>query len=198
MRRLVVIALLLGCVACKTTDSPEPTALQSYQVRPGDTLSSIALRSGVPLVYLQWRNALRDPNQLRVGQRLSLPQRVPDYIWPLGHVDISSGYRQPRPAHQGVDLRAAKGTPIVAARAGQIAFVGRQSGFGNLVVIAHDDGLESWYGHNDRNLVEVGQWVEQGQTIAQVGRSGNATGYHVHVEFRRNGKSVNPQTILPP
>lgn len=197
MQRLIGLVLLFGVVACTTTPNPERADPRIYQVRPGDTLSSIARRSGVPLVYLQWRNVLLDLNQLGIGQRLVLPMQVPEYVWPLGNVDISSGFRHPRPTHQGIDLRAPRGTPIHAARAGRVTFVGRQSGFGNLVIIEHEDGLQSWYAHNDRNLVEVGKWVEQGQAIARVGRSGNATGYHLHMEFRRNGQSLDPLTLLP-
>ena len=92
----------------------------------------------------------------------------------------------------GIDLTAPRGTSIYASAAGKIVFSGFQRRYGHIVVIDHGSGTETAYAHNSRNLVNKGQRVKQGQIIARVGRSGNATGYHVHFEYRRHGKAVNP------
>jgi len=75
---------------------------------------------------------------------------------------------------------------------GKVRFAARDGAFGNKVVIDHGRGIETVYAHNLRNLVTRGQWVEQGEVIATVGQTGNATGYHLHFEFRRNGRALNP------
>ncbi|MCP4233276.1 MAG: M23 family metallopeptidase [Aestuariibacter sp.] len=114
-------------------------------------------------------------------------------IWPLSKIDVSSnfGYRG-GDLHAGIDLRAPAGSKIYASGSGRVSFAGRMRGYGLVIVIDHGAGIETAYAHNMRNLVSAGQKVGQGQVIATVGRSGNATGYHVHFEVRRGGKPVNP------
>jgi murein DD-endopeptidase MepM/ murein hydrolase activator NlpD len=98
--------------------------------------------------------------------------------------------------HAGIDLRAPRGTPIYASASGKVIFSGYNRGYGHLIVIDHGRGIETAYAHNNRNIAKKGQRVKQGQVVATVGRSGNATGYHVHFEFRRNGRTVNPIRLL--
>ena len=112
--------------------------------------------------------------------------------WPLAFVDISSGFGHPRPAHRGVDLREPKGTTILAAGDGTVAFAGEQRGYGNVIILAHRGGLRTLYAHNHRNLVSAGQSVRRGEAIATVGRTGNATGYHVHFEVMRGNQRLDP------
>jgi murein DD-endopeptidase MepM/ murein hydrolase activator NlpD len=104
---------------------------------------------------------------------------------------ISKKYKR----HTGIDYGAAHGTPIYATAGGTVAFAGRRGGYGKLVIIRHPNGYETYYGHCSRLLVKKGTHVKQGQEIAKVGRTGQATGPHVHYETRINGKPVNPNSI---
>lgn len=97
--------------------------------------------------------------------------------------------------HTGIDYSAAHGTPIFATAGGKVEYAGWRGGYGKLVVIRHPNGYKTYYGHCSRLLVKKGAYVKQGQTIARVGQTGQATGPHVHYEIRINGKPVNPQSI---
>lgn len=102
--------------------------------------------------------------------------------------------------HKGIDLAASSGTPIFAAAAGTVIYAQYAKypydGYGNLVIIQHSATLVSMYGHCSKLLVSVGQAVAQGQVIAAVGSTGEATGPHCHFEIRLNGSSVNPNNYL--
>jgi hypothetical protein len=104
---------------------------------------------------------------------------------------ISKRYKR----HTGIDYGAAHGTPIHATAGGTVEFAGRRGGYGKLVIIRHPNGYKTYYGHCSRLLVRKGTHVKQGQPIAKVGRTGQATGPHVHYETRINGKPVNPNSI---
>ncbi|MCL2406389.1 MAG: M23 family metallopeptidase, partial [Defluviitaleaceae bacterium] len=101
-----------------------------------------------------------------------------------------------RRPHNGIDLRAASGTPIVAAHDGVVTFSGVQGNFGNLVIIYHGGGISTLYAHNSRNLVSRGDTVTRGQRIALVGSTGLSTGPHLHFEVRRNNVPENPMPWL--
>lgn len=100
-------------------------------------------------------------------------------------------------AHKGVDYAAPSGTPVRAAGDGRIHFRGRQGGYGNAVVIEHGGGITTLYGHLSRFAKGAGngQRVRQGQVIGYVGRTGLASGPHLHYEYRVNGVHRNPQTV---
>ena len=95
--------------------------------------------------------------------------------------------------HTGMDIAAPKGTPLKAAADGIVIISGWQRAYGYRVVIDHDGGVSTLYGHCSKLLVKVGDQVKQGQTIARVGSTGYSTGPHVHFEKRINGKPVNPK-----
>ena len=99
-------------------------------------------------------------------------------------------------AHGGIDLAASYGTAIKAAAGGTIKLAEYYGGYGNLVVIDHGNGVETYYGHCSKIYVRVGQTVEAGDTIAAVGSTGNSTGNHCHFEVRVNGSTVNPQKYM--
>ena len=102
-----------------------------------------------------------------------------------------------RSAHTGLDISAAQGTPIKAAASGTVTFSGRNSsGYGNMVVISHGNGVQTYYAHCYSLNVTAGQQVSQGQTIAAVGSTGNSTGPHLHLEVRVNGVAYNPQNYV--
>lgn len=98
--------------------------------------------------------------------------------------------------HKGLDIAASCGTPIYAAASGTVEFAGTKSSLGKLVIINHGNGVKTYYGHCSSLNVSSGQKVEAGTNIAAVGKTGAATGYHLHFEVRINGTSVNPQKYI--
>lgn len=94
--------------------------------------------------------------------------------------------------HKGLDIAAPKNTNVYAAADGVVTYSGYRSDYGYIIIIDHKDGkTQTVYSHNSKNLVKKGATVKAGQHIAEVGASGNATGYHVHFEVRINGKPVD-------
>jgi murein DD-endopeptidase MepM/ murein hydrolase activator NlpD len=120
------------------------------------------------------------------------------FIWPVkGNVTSWFGPRKGRP-HDGIDIAAPKGTPIVAAEKGKVIYSDNGiSGYGNLIIIQHSGGFHTVYGHNARNRVDVDERVNKWQVIAEVGNTGRATGYHLHFEIRKNERAVDPMKYLP-
>ena len=124
------------------------------------------------------------------------------FRWPVsGRVTSSFGGRRSPGGigstnHKGIDIAAPKGTPVYAADGGTVTYAGWMSGYGYLVRISHGNGYETYYGHNSRLLVSVGQKVYKGQQIAKVGSTGNSTGNHCHFEVRYNGVAKNPLNYL--
>ena len=100
-------------------------------------------------------------------------------------------------AHRGVDYAAPVGTPVRAAGEGRVRFVGRQGGYGNVIELEHGSGVVTVYGHLSRFASQMrrGQRVELGKVIGYVGKTGLATGPHLHYEYRIRGVHKNPQTV---
>ena len=99
--------------------------------------------------------------------------------------------------HEGLDIANAVGTPIRAPAQGTVIFAGRKSGYGNIVILDHGYGLETWYGHASKILVKSGQLVKRGQTMALLGNTGErSTGPHVHYEVRVHGIPVDPLNYI--
>ena len=94
--------------------------------------------------------------------------------------------------HTGIDIGSPMGTSIKAAYSGTVSFSGWKGSLGNLVVISHGNGIQTYYGHCSKLLVSAGQKITQGQVIAKVGSTGRSTGAHLHFEIRINGSSINP------
>lgn len=94
--------------------------------------------------------------------------------------------------HSGVDIASPRGSEVKAVASGVVIFAGERGGYGNLLEINHGNGLVTRYGHNQSLLVKEGDIVHQGTPIATVGKTGRATGYHVHFEVRHNGRAVDP------
>ncbi|HEY9514139.1 MAG TPA: M23 family metallopeptidase [Gemmatimonadaceae bacterium] len=101
-------------------------------------------------------------------------------------------------AHEGIDVAAPMGAPIVAPAAGTVTLVARQNGYGNVLEIDHGYGIVTKYAHCSRIVVKKGQRVQRGQVIANVGSTGLATGPHLHYEIHVHGKVVNPLTYVLP
>ncbi|MEX2015438.1 MAG: M23 family metallopeptidase [Candidatus Hydrogenedentales bacterium] len=98
--------------------------------------------------------------------------------------------------HRGIDLAARSGTPIYPLRPGTVVTSGWRGGYGNVVVVRHDDGVETLYGHNAENLVKAGDRVDGSTPMALVGSTGQATGPHLHFEVRRENEALNPIPFL--
>jgi murein DD-endopeptidase MepM/ murein hydrolase activator NlpD len=117
-------------------------------------------------------------------------------IWPCdGVVTSGFGMRWGR-MHEGIDIGCAYGAPNRAAAAGTVIYAGWLSGYGNLVVVDHGNGLSTAYAHASSILVSVGQRVSQGETVSLVGSTGHSTGPHLHFEVRINGVAVDPLLYL--
>ena len=99
-------------------------------------------------------------------------------------------------AHTGLDIASSSGSPIKAAGSGTVSFAGWKGSYGNLLVITHSNGVQTYYGHCSKLYVSSGQSVSQGQTVAAVGSTGNSTGPHLHFEIRVNGVAYNPQNYV--
>ena len=127
-------------------------------------------------------------------------REVGGWIWPTQGVFTSGyGWRWGR-MHRGIDVANNVGTPIVAARSGQVVFSGwHDGGYGYLVKLEHADGSRSLYAHNSRLMVRVGESVRQGAVISLMGSTGRSTGPHLHFEIHPPGAgAVNPLKMLPP
>ncbi|MEM7739188.1 MAG: M23 family metallopeptidase [Pseudomonadota bacterium] len=114
---------------------------------------------------------------------------------PSGKVTSTYGFRSSG-FHHGIDLAAPRGTEVRAAKAGKVIYRGRRKGFGRLVIIDHGRGEHTYYAHLSSYTTRKGRSVKRGQRIGRVGKSGRASGHHLHFEIRQNGKSVNPQTYI--
>jgi len=120
------------------------------------------------------------------------------FLWPVrGKVMTSYGPGKGGLHNDGINIAAPRGTPVRAAENGVIAYVGNElRGFGNLVLIKHADGWVTAYAHNDKLLVRRGDKVARGQTIAQVGSSGNVAEPQLHFEIRKGTRAVDPTGLL--
>ena len=116
--------------------------------------------------------------------------------WPVRGVLISGFGARDREHHDGIDLACPQGAPVFAAGAGEVLFAGEQRGYGNLVLVGHARGVVTVYAHNLENLVVQGDHVLRGEPIARVGRTGNATGPHLHFEVRVGSRPRDPLGFL--
>ncbi len=148
-----------------------------------------------------WSEEYPDPYKMNLD---SLPDRISIWV-----VDTADHYRCPyqtkvyspfgyrhRRRHQGVDLPLKTGTPVYAAFSGKVRMSKYYSGYGNLVVIRHENGLETFYGHLSKREVSVGDWVEAGDEIGLGGSTGRSTGAHLHFETRFDGYAFDPQWLI--
>jgi len=126
------------------------------------------------------------------------------FQWPLSSFRITAYYhdanyyRRFRRVHTGIDLAAPQGTPIYAAKAGVVTAAGwSRVGYGYYVKVNHGGGVETLYAHMSRIAVRAGQQVKQGALLGYVGRTGFATGPHLHFEVRIGGRTQNPWSYLP-
>ena len=119
------------------------------------------------------------------------------YVKPVDGV-VTSGFGARRGGpHYGVDIGAPRGTAVRASQAGRVVFRGRKRGFGRLLIVDHGGGVQTYYAHLSGYNVRKGKRVKRGQQIGRVGKSGRASGYHLHFELRMDGRPVNPVGVVP-
>lgn len=189
VRRSIAVLSIVLSVGCATTN-PLPIFGRA-EVRPRSAAVVVPKKRVEPK-----RQQYRQPTETR---------RIRPMGWPTerDYRDVSSEYGPrarasggPYKQHRGIDILAAKGSDVVATAPGKVIFSGSQNGYGKLIGIAHADGYETWYAHLDTRIVQVGDTVALGQRIGCIGRTGNATAYHVHYEVRKNGTAVDPRPYL--
>ncbi len=196
-----------------------------HEVRPGENLYRIGKAYGISHRELARINNLANPDRVVVGQRIFIPggQRVlpvnlitpkravadaPEphdfphgegvFIWPLASGTLTSTFG-PRGEsfHDGIDIGAAPGTPVHAARNGSVIYSDALRGYGNVVIVEHDGGYATVYAHNEENLVHAGDRVRQGDTLARLGNTGRTSGPNLHFEVRKDNIARNPIYFLP-
>jgi len=189
-----------------------------HVIKAGQTLTDIAVTYAVPKETIAEANGIRVNQTIFAGDRLLIPttgatywddvvrlsKGVPSrFIWPLsGEVVSTFGWRvHPvlgnRHHHDGIDIDVPEGTAVHAAAGGSVLFYGDQSGYGNVLILEHDDGFLTLYGHLDDSYVEQGRYVEVGQVIAQSGNTGISSGPHLHFEVRNGEFPIDPLRYLP-
>lgn len=166
-----------------------PTAGSAAAGRPSVTLGQMLGRSRLAFVPQVGAPAAPGSPAAPAGTMVvPASGRVSSEFGPRVHP--ITGQRRP---HTGTDIAAATGTPVRAAAGGTVTFAGSRGGYGNLVILDHGDGRETYYAHNSAHQVAVGDRVAAGQHIAGVGQTGMATGPHLHFDVRVNGVPVEPR-----
>lgn len=186
-----------------------------HKIENGQTISQIAKAYKIDTSKILKFNDISDPEKIRQGEKIFIPgakilQTNRKYL--LGNLKIEKGFIKPISMgwfssnfgyrkdpfngdvayHSGIDIAAYYGTPIRASKSGKIIFSGWGKGYGNLIIIRHDNRYKTYYGHMSKRIVEDGQWVNQGQIIGLVGDTGRSLGSHLHFEIRDYGRPINP------
>jgi murein DD-endopeptidase MepM/ murein hydrolase activator NlpD len=149
----------------------------------------------------------RRESQLAVMEDLVLNENLQKEVEPSGR-PITKGWLSSyygmrthpisgrREMHKGIDFAGKMGGPVIAVARGVVTYSGKRYSYGNMIEIAHGNGYSTRYAHNSRLLVSVGDTVEKGFQIAEIGSSGRSTGPHVHFEVLKNGVEVNPVRFI--
>lgn len=185
-----------------------------HSVKKGESLNSISVKYHVSVEELADTNDLTT-HQLHVGQELFIPGAKMDatslrkamgelFTYPIkaswrltsrfgSRKDPFTGVQS---NHTGIDMACPTGTPIYAAMSGSVVYSGWSNIFGNYVIINHGNGYQTLYGHMSKILARKGQSVSQGTRIGLVGSTGYSTGPHLHLTVYKNGRLVDPLTLL--
>ncbi len=185
-----------------------------HKIEKGETLESIAERYNVQTEDIIDVNELKDElsetnedvkevfvanGKYNLQERINLLGR---FIVPLfGRITAGFGWRihpitHRREFHTGIDIANYYGAPVRAAESGKVIFVGRNRGYGKMIIIRHSNGYSTRYAHLSKYRVRYGQRVRQGRIIGYVGNTGLTTGPHLHFEIRRYGKPLNPYFMM--
>lgn len=219
-RRSALLAVLAGALLVAGCAAPGPYgyAVQRarvnpgyYRVRRGDTLYYIAWRYDLDYRVLADWNRIPPPYTIFPGQILRLrapegrPRPVPRpplrrpapvWRWPTAG-PVARAFTAHGPGRGGIEIRGRLGQPVYAAAAGRVVYSGSGlPGYGQLIIIKHNDNYLSAYGYNRRLLVGEGQRVRAGQAIAEMGAVGRQ-GPMLYFEIRRDGRPIDPLRLLP-
>ena len=205
LRTTICLFVLLCLMACGSSSRWDQRADQ-HIVRNGETLYTIAWRYGRDAAELVRWNQLGDGSLIYPGQvlRLTPPQSLPSipaqppptWSWPAaGNVSVEFGGKPG--TSTGVLINGKAGQAVYAAASGDVVYAGSGLiGYGQLIILKHNDTFLSAYGYNASLLVKEGQSIKNGQQIATMGE-GPERKPRLHFEIRRNGKPVNPRQHLP-
>ena len=190
-----------------TTTLPRSAGMTTAPLNTGDSLTvddelddllldGEEIDSGISSSY---NGKLDVPSNVRLD-RLDFGS---DFVKPLKKARITSRFDyRVNPVtgryvfHTGMDLGAAQGSDIMAMKAGKVISAKYNGGYGNVVILEHSDGIRTLYAHCSKLLVKAGEKVRKGQVIARVGSTGNSTGPHLHIEFRKGGKKYDPEWVI--
>ncbi len=166
-----------------------------------DLLKTVKILDGVVAKRLDLVSALNVALQTHIGHK-ELSLFGPGKSATKGWVSSFYGHRHDpftgrKAWHAGVDIVGKEGSDIKALAGGIVSYAAPKGGYGHLVEIQHANGLCTRYGHNKAILVQPGDLVKKGQTIALLGSSGRSTGPHLHLEVHRNGEAVDPGEYFP-
>ena len=200
--------------------APVSSAISSYtQPAPGSGGNSETVKNSSDSVTVddELDDLLLDGEEIDSGisasynGKLDVPSNVrldridfgSDFVKPLKKARITSRFDyRVNPVtgryvfHTGMDLGAASGSDIMAMKSGKVVSARYNGGYGNVVIIEHADGIRTLYAHCSKLLVKSGEKVSKGQVIALVGSTGNSTGPHLHIEFRKGGKRYDPEWVI--
>ena len=182
---------------------PPPAAPQVVSVSPNAAPAVAAPAPILPAAAAPPVSApISAPTQTAALPTAPLPappaQSGHGFIWPLkGEVILEYGTTGHGQHNDGINIAAARGTPVMAAESGVVAYAGNElRGFGNLLLIKHEGGWMTAYAHNDALLVKRGDMVKRGQKIAKVGDSGGVGQPQLHFEVRQGTRAIDPATVL--
>ncbi|MBE8191322.1 MAG: M23 family metallopeptidase [Alphaproteobacteria bacterium] len=146
----------------------------------------------------RFRKPVSKPSGKSAGKSTTLPRRTGRFLRPLnGKVISEYGAKGGGLHNDGINIAAAKGAPIKATENGVVVYAGNElRGYGNLLLVRHSDGWVSAYAHTSRFHVRRGDKVKQGQTIANVGQTGNVASPQLHFELRKGTRAVNPKSLI--
>ena len=186
-----------------------------YTIKQNENIEEVASKYDIQLNRILAFNKIDETSDIEIGDDIFLPgakytldERIEKFgqmfSLPVTVTRISSlfGYRvhpitKVRTKHTGVDIPGSLNTPVYAARKGKVIFAGYSGGYGNLVIVRHDKGYTTYYGHLNKITTKIGANVGVGVMIGRMGSTGNSTGSHLHFEVRRNGEALNPIDFIP-
>lgn len=146
-----------------------------------------------PTTVLATEDPFKDTDEVTINFK---KMKDKEWEYPLEGAKLISPFGGKRPNHKGSDLKTKAKDKVMAAFKGVVTFSGEMSGYGNVVFISHETGLETRYAHNSKNLVKQGDKVKPGDVIALEGKTGNATTEHVHFETRIGGQAFDSELIF--
>ncbi len=189
LRRITSILALIVLSGCSTFNGPGNFHAQG-EAMARETPPDLQEEDGAgPGPKVSWSGE----------RRYSKPDEPFQFDWPLDQAKLSRGFMiGGKKSHWGLDLANKKGTNILAAERGTVIYTGKGfHGYGNLIVIEHGDEWATLYAHLSAIDVKEGDAVTRGQEIGKMGKTGHATGTHLHFEMRHNRQPVNPMAYLP-